>query len=151
MTTRFEDFRRTHKNGPVIDQKCPNTLNNPPKTQAGCMFPRILEKRDLFFVNGPLPLGEGGAQRRVREVRPTILNKAIHCGAGCPHPALSRHLLPVGEGPPYSFQGLLGQLWSMTAIPHNLRDRDFFREIHVLDRIQQSDAFLHRALERLST
>jgi hypothetical protein len=37
------------------------TLINPPETQAGCRFPPILEKRDLFFVNGPLPLGEGGA------------------------------------------------------------------------------------------
>ena len=44
-------------------------------------------------MSGPLPLGEGGAQRRVREARPTILNKPIHRGAGCPHPALSRHLV----------------------------------------------------------
>jgi hypothetical protein len=34
----------------------------------------------------------------VREARSTILNKTNNRGADCPHPALSRHLLPKGEG-----------------------------------------------------
>src|SRR5262249_50686177 len=46
----------------------------------------------------PLPLGEGGAAAPGEGGPPHDLQRLTKSGAGCPHPALPRHLLPEGEG-----------------------------------------------------
>jgi hypothetical protein len=50
-----------------------NTVIKSPETQAGWRFLRSSKKARPGFRGCPLPLGEGGAQRRVRAARPTIL------------------------------------------------------------------------------
>src|SRR6476619_4226886 len=113
-------------------------------------FRSILKNRDLFVVSA-LSLRERVARQAPGEGSPSHdFQKSTDGGAGCPHPALAAPPSPDGRRTRPSFSNLFRTALVIDR-PYNLRDRDFFREIHVLDRIQQSDAFLHRALERLST
>jgi hypothetical protein len=49
-------------------------------------------------MNSPSPLGEGRAAAPDEESPPYDPSILQNRGAGCPHPALARHPLPVGEG-----------------------------------------------------
>src|SRR6476659_4763907 len=95
-----------------------NTPINPPETQAGCRFPADPRKKRPVFRERPSPVGRGWRAAPGEGSPPHDLNNAIYRGAGCPHPALSRHLLPVGEGSIHCFQDLF-----RTALVYSLRLR----------------------------
>jgi hypothetical protein len=59
-----------------------------------------LPKSDVCYWMIPSPPGEGGATAPGEGSPPHDLVRCLDRdrGAGCPHPALPRHLLPKGEG-----------------------------------------------------
>jgi hypothetical protein len=62
-----------------------------------------LKKARPLLVNCPLPLGEGGAERRVRAARSTILIIDAIVGRACPHPALQATFSRWEKDPPSLF------------------------------------------------